>query len=412
MSRSLVGRAVVALVLTVFGLAFAPRSLAAPGDVLFADDFVLFDSSFGEPTAAVSVADNQLVVKLDKQQWYRLPYQSMIYNDVDATVRVQMPSAAAPTGAGLGLMFWTSDFANSYVFEISDHGTYAVRRITPDLNITHISWRTSDAINTQPGAWNELRVVTHGDRATVFINGQELATLRGRVPQGGSLVGLFAESFDAASEGRFMDLKVAEPGPAPANLNLAASDPAMILVDDFTAIDPAWGAPSDWMTLRDGQLSFSFEPSQSVTSLNLGAIVTGDADITVTARTTGAVGDVSNDAAAGLVFWAKDYANYHLFQVMDDGTMIVFRRIGDRWLTPMAVKEVPAAAKFDLTAGAELRVVTSGRRATLFINGVEVGVISGQPPANESSIGLYAQSGDAAGNTLFDNLTIRRVTVQ
>jgi hypothetical protein len=412
MSRSLVGRALVALVLTVFGLAHAPRSSANPGDVLFADDFAVFDSSFGEPTASVSVADHALVVKLDKQQWYRLPYQSMIYDDVDATVRVQMPTANAPTGVGLGLMFWTSDYSNSYVFEISDHGTYAVRRITPDLNITHISWRTSDAINTQAGAWNELRVVTHGDRATVFINGQELATLRGRMPQGGSLVGLFAESFDVAGEGRFMDLKVAEPGSAPETLSLEVSDPGMILGDDFSILDPAWGAPSDWMSLRDGQLSYSFEPSQSVTSLNLGAIVTGDMDMTVTARTTGEVGDVNNDAAAGLVFWAKDYANFYMLQVMDDGTMIVFRRVGDRWLTPMAVKEVPAAAKFDLTAGAELRVVTSGRRATLFINGVEVGVISGQPPANESSIGLYAQSGDAAGATLFDNLTIRRVAVQ
>jgi hypothetical protein len=316
---------------------------------------------------------------------------------------------AAGTGAGVGLMFWGAASNNAYVLELTDAGTYAVRRFTPERSLTPITYRTSDAIKTEPGAWNELRVVTVDNQATIFINGQQLATIRGRVPHDGSLVGLFTETFAEPVVGRFAAFKVVEPAVPTSAGEL--NDPALILADEFATFDPAWGAASDWLGIRDGRLFVDFEPNQNFTTFNQNALVDGDIDATATVFIEGEVGDESISAGAGLTFWGQDYSNYYLLEVYDNGTVGVYRRFGERWLTPMAVKQVPADARLDLAAGVELRVVTDGRKATFYVNGVAIGLIMGQPPKGESLVGFYGQSGESAGTTLFDKLMIRQPAV-
>jgi hypothetical protein len=127
----------------------------------------------------------------------------------------------------------------------------------------------------------------------------------------------------------------------------------------------------------------------------------------VTVALEGEVGDPDNSGGAALAFWGADYSNYYVLIVYDNGNMAVYRRVGDEWKPAMAVKEIPAEAQANLAEGVALRVVTSGRRATVSVGGVEVGSFFGQPPQGESMIGFFSQSGDTEAVAFFDDLTVR-----
>jgi hypothetical protein len=247
-------------------------------------------------------------------------------------------------------------------------------------------------------------VVTVGNRATVYINGQQLATLRGKAPAAGGMIGMFVESGDTTQQGMFSELSVVEPTAATSN---EQADPSVILADDFTTFDPSWGVESGWLGIREGRLFVDFEPSETFIKLNQLTTVQGDFDATVTVALEGKVGEPQNVAGAALAFWAQDAANFYMLSVYDNGTMDVRRRVGDEWKVALAAKEMPAEAKALLAEGVALRVVTSGRRATFYVGGVEVGSIFGQPPQGESLIGFFAESGDLEAVALFDDLTVR-----
>lgn len=402
--KSLFRQAHVALIAAALACGGAAPALAVEGDLLFEDNFAQLDPSFGEASQYQDVADGRFVVKLNKQEWVRRLYESLVFENVDYTVQVQIPDMTAETGSGIGIMFWATAVDDCYLLEISDAGTYAVRRFTPERQFTPISWRESDAINVEPGATNELRVVTVGNRATVYINGQQVATLRGKAPASGSMIGMFVESADNTQEGMFSKLSVVEPVAPTTNEQV---DPSVILADDFTSFDPSWGPEVGWLGVREGRLFVDFEPNQSYTTLNQTAALQGDFDATVTVAIDGEVADPDNSAGAALAFWAQDYASYYILIVYDNGNMAAYRRVGDQWKPAMAVKEIPAAAQASIAEGVALRVVTAGRRATFYVGGVEVGSIFGQPPQGESMFGFFAQSGDVQSVALFDDLTIR-----
>lgn len=45
------------------------------------------------------------------------------------------------------------------------------------------------------GQTNELRVATNGHTATLYINGVQVTTFKGRHPRGGGAIGLMADSY-------------------------------------------------------------------------------------------------------------------------------------------------------------------------------------------------------------------------
>jgi hypothetical protein len=406
MSRSLIHRVSRLVLVAALSCGSVGSALAAPGDVLFEDDFAAVDAAFGEASDFVNVENNQLVNTLEPNQWGRFLYESMLFDDVDAAVTVQFDNMGSEDAAAVGLMFWAASVDECYILEIAADGAFAVRRFFDNRYLTALPFRASEAINTQPGASNELRVVTVGNHATLYINGQQVASFQGRVPEGGSLVGLYTESFEQPVVARFAELKVTEPA-APTS-SIPASDPAVILADDFTSLHPRWGIETEWLRIVDGRLAVEFNPQETYTNLTALETIEGDFDAAATVSISAEPGAATSVASAAIAFWAKDNSDYYTFSVYHDGTIGVHRRVNNRWLNPLKVQAAPAGANVDVAAGVELRVVTSGRKATLYVNGVAVGTITGQPPQGESLVGLYGQSGDAASISMFDELTVRR----
>jgi len=75
-----------------------------------------------------------------------------------------------------------------------------------------VAWRESDAIKQGEGAENQVKVVTKGNNAAVFINGKEVISLSGQPPQGGTLIGFkVASGPDGSNSVAFSNFKLVQP---------------------------------------------------------------------------------------------------------------------------------------------------------------------------------------------------------
>ena len=162
--------------------------------------------------------------------------------------------------------------------------------------------------------------------------------------------------------------------------------------DDFTKLDPSWGALGENLSVKDGKLTL--KPSLNTTRSVLNqANVFDDAEITV--EVTLSVGDTS--VPGGLIFWAKDYDSFYCLCINASGYFKISRYVIDRWLDP-----VNWTANEAINQGVgqinKLRVTTKGRQATAYINDKQVVTFNGQPPRGGGCIGISGTSAEASAS--------------
>lgn len=379
----------------------SPAAVAAEPEVLFEDNFATLDPMLGTEDETLGVRDNTLFRVMEDGFWWRTFYEALLFEDVDVTVRVRVKDFASENGDAIGMAFWGINLNEFYKFEISDSGTYAIYRVTGNRWLPSTPWRSSDAIKTDSGAWNELRIVTSGNRATAFINGKEVASIKGRPPEGGGLIGFYYESGQDGSVGEFSQLKIAQ-GPEPAATDPA--DPNVLLVDDFATLDPNLGVADETLGIRDniffrklgaGYFWRGFYESERFENV----------DATIRVRLQDFLSEQGNKI--GLMFWGAGWDEYYLFEISDSGTYAVYRCTPDRWFVMSRWRDTDAI-NTDPEAWNDLRVVTTGGRATIFINGKELATVKGRPPAGGSMVGLYAESAEDGALSEFAALKVLR----
>ena len=177
--------AVVVLAVTV--------SLA--GKVLFEDKFTSMDSGWGIASANVYVKDGKLIISPNLNTGLTVFNQSaFLPDDIDATITAKFLKAPAET-YGVGFFFWVNSPTEFYGLWLTPSGTFSVLRSVVGGRLLYpVPWQKSDAIKKGEGVDNVLRVVTKGNKATVYVNGQELAVLNGQPPAGGTQIGMGASS--------------------------------------------------------------------------------------------------------------------------------------------------------------------------------------------------------------------------
>jgi hypothetical protein len=182
---------------------------------------------------------------------------------------------------------------------------------------------------------------------------------------------------------RFVTLAVLFVAPCP-----AARADSEVYKDDFEKMDVAWGDPSDTVFVKEGKMILRPAIGYASRPQYQGTVVT-DGTISVKVKITDAEADTWD---AGLLFWGNDTQNYYIASVTPEGGFMVSRLMNNRWLHPVSYRKNDAIKKGKNQEN-DLRLVLSGKNATLFINGKEVIRLTGQPPESGSLFGLYAESG-------------------
>ena len=395
--------------LTLFAVLCGSAAAADP-EVLFEDDFSILDPVFGEAREDIGVKDGVLKKVVESGFWWRIFYQSALLEDADIRVKVRLNSPDAEQGASIGVGFWAKDSDDFYRMAISDSGTFTIAHLVgktgPDgydyNEDTFVPWKSSDAIKKGAGEWNEVRVVLVGRRAKFYINGTEVASIRGNPPAGGSLLGLYRQGGSQGSTGEFSALKVVTPPPS----SEPADDPNVLIADDFSYFDPSWGSATGDLGVKDGAFFIKNEAGYQTFRLNSPVRITGDFDASFKVKVTD--GNESSISGAGLQFWVlnNDGWDYWLVEVMDTGGVGVYRYAKTRWLNPFPVKPIPG---FDAKGWTEVKVEVRGRRINVVANGHQMATVAGQTPSGEFQFGLYSESGkEAASVGEFDDLVIKR----
>jgi len=178
----------------------------------------------------------------------------------------------------------------------------------------------------------------------------------------------------------------------------------VLFEDKFTILDPSWAAPSDQINAKDGKLVITPTKNTTNTYLNQANILPNDAEIDFTLTFVKA-GDPTY--GSGLVYWAKDYDSWYSLLINANGWFAVTRNVGgNRILIPVAWRESDAISKGEDRKN-EVKVVTKGNPATIFVNGKEIISFTGQPPQGGSLIGFRVTSGPDAPNTVaFSNFQV------
>src|SRR6266446_2640445 len=169
------------LLLSVF-----PSALA--GEVLYEDNFINLDPSWGPASEILSVKDGKLTLKPALNTTQSVLNQSNVFDDADIAVDIIL-SAGDPIVPG-GLIFWAKDYSNFYCLSIDANGSFKISHFVTDRWLSPVGWTKSEAVKKGVGQANKLRVVTKGRQATAFINDQQVVTINGQPPQGGGCVGV------------------------------------------------------------------------------------------------------------------------------------------------------------------------------------------------------------------------------
>jgi hypothetical protein len=185
------------------------------------------------------------------------------------------------------------------------------------------------------------------------------------------------------------------------NPALACKGTEVLLQDDFKTVDLGWDT-ADGFTIGSGQAKWTNKDDAGMAIYYNGSLFTDFdycIDLTTLEKTT-------PEQAAGLVFWATDYNNRYIFQLLSrDGQAEIVRRQNGKSLFPVANRKFDAI-KTDAGAINSLRVVVKGNTFTAYVNDKMFVTAKGQPPKDGSQIGIYLGSPDAFA---FSNVKITNV---
>lgn len=374
---------------------------AEEGEILLSDDFSKYEEGWGTPDETEKVADNKLIVNLEPDLVHCNLYRGREFSDAD--IRLKVTEIEGDTDQVGGIAFWAVDPDNRYIAVVTADGELSVARRIQGKWTAPVLATPRDEVLKGVGQANELRVVTTGSQATIYVNGKQVTSFRGFPPQGGGRIGIHAESGEKAGRWAFSELVVRQ-GRKSATVS-QPPDESLLFAEDFQTLDPSWGKSDPAKTVQGGKLILKPEPKGSYAFTYQGALFE-DADISVkVTQTTGAT-----DQFAGLLFWLEDFDNYYYALVQPDGKAMIARRVEGEWKNPLSLKENSAVNK-GLGATNELRVVTMGESASLYINNVFHVRLDGYKHPALSKIGLKAESGDEACAWAFSELRVRKPLV-
>ena len=204
--RGLVGVGACAVLLAV-----SQAASACEGSVGLLRDSFDSMSPLWSATTKLGVEDGSFVLTSRADKSEKVVADAR-FNDADICADVVLVSSSDLAAAYVGVGFWHEDNKNLYTFQITLDGYAGVYRLKDDKWETLIKDKKSDSIITGVDSVNTVRVVTVGNKATFYINGEKFGSVTGKPPEGGSHIGFVVEG-PAKEEAtfRFNDIDVSYP---------------------------------------------------------------------------------------------------------------------------------------------------------------------------------------------------------
>jgi hypothetical protein len=180
--------------------------------ILFEDRFDALQPTWGTQSDSLKVEDEQLVVAPEPAAYFWAINEASLYDDIDMCIAMTTVTGVEPEDVKAGLVFWYSDTNNFYVLEFSPNGQASVWRRQRGEWLEQIAWQEVEGARKGDGAVNELRVVTRGNQATVYLNETEVGEFKGVAPNNGQRIGVFVASPESGSARfSFDNLKITRP---------------------------------------------------------------------------------------------------------------------------------------------------------------------------------------------------------
>jgi hypothetical protein len=195
----------------VFLLAATGAACACEGSVVLLEDHFSTNASIWESSSSTTLADGKLELKTKAGKADKV-IGSPLYKDVDLCADMAVVAGSNLSTVYVGLGFWMTDYQNLYTFQITPEGFAGVYRLNKDKWETTLEDKASDSIKKGRDAVNTLRVVTDGNNATLYINGDQFGEITGEPPEEGQHVGFVVEaSSQSSSTFQFDDMNVTVP---------------------------------------------------------------------------------------------------------------------------------------------------------------------------------------------------------
>jgi hypothetical protein len=180
-----------------------------------------------------------------------------------------------------------------------------------------------------------------------------------------------------------------------------------LLDDNFKNADPGWGEPDNIAAFTAQGLVLRPPVSGSAWRWNANfTMARADWCVQVISPTSlpspadeGAVGSV------GIWFWGKDLQNFYTATITLDGNASIDRLNHGIW---QVVVPPASASSIRTKPGAvnEIEIVTNGNNAAFYVNGVLITDVTGHPPPNGGSPGIYGESGPTGTRWMFPRVVL------
>jgi hypothetical protein len=380
----------------------------ADGQASFTDDFQTFDAGWGQPSSAVYTANNRMEVHSDAgRETDRLDAAHLVETgDVSASMAAE---DGTQPGASGGLLFWAKDYENYTLFSVDPRNSkFAAFQEVDGKSKTLLDWSSTMLLDAGANKPNRIEVALRSGRAILMINGHQV----GEITQSGDLPGT-ALGFDSLaaqnSPGNFgfthLVVTPPEAGDLPPGTAAApaASAGQTIFSTDFNTLDPTWGVTNASIYVDKGRLQLRSAANGEVDAINNKYSYS---DVEIDASTVKEAGD-AHGPIGGLLFWAADPGHYTLFSIDPiSGKYAAFDQVGNHTDTLLAWAASSAINK-GVGAVNRLTVAIVGGRATLFVNGRQVGALDKPASVPGNLIGLYAGGSKLPGSYSFSDFAAK-----
>lgn len=152
---------------------------AEPGELLYVAAFAGTSGDWEQDRGQLSSQVEGGVMRLGVESAGEGIYSaaSPYFDDFDITVDTRVIDGVfdGQNNNAYGVIFRQLDRQNYYVFLVSSDGSYRLKRVLGNSSTFLSDWVFTDAINTEIGTTNTIRVVGHGDNFQFFINDELMA---------------------------------------------------------------------------------------------------------------------------------------------------------------------------------------------------------------------------------------------